>query len=94
MDSVLSMLAKPADMLSLEFRSIKRRIHLWDNTSLNVVIQRKLMNKRIIDSCRRVEKLRTIEAIYIKKLKPQLSTRDKYRGAGIDIEVLLQIQKV
>ena len=35
----------------------------------------------------------TIEAIYIKKLKPQLITRNEYRG-WIDIEVFVQMQKV
>ena len=40
MDAVPSMLAKPADMLPLEFQSIKRRIPLLDNTLLNVVVQR------------------------------------------------------
>ena len=30
----------------------------------------------ILDACRGVEKLMTIEAIYIKKLKPQLNTRN------------------
>ena len=34
----------------------------------------------ILDTCRGVEKLMTIQAIYIKKLKPQLNTRDEYRG--------------
>ena len=38
----------------------------------------------ILDACRGVEKLMTIEAIYIKKLST---------GAGIDIEVLVQIEK-
>ena len=38
------------------------------------------VNWEIHDACREVEKLMTIEAIYIKKLKPQLNTRDEYRG--------------
>ena len=80
MDAVPSKLAKPADMLPLEFHSIKRRIPLLDITL-------------ILDACRGVEELMMIEAIYIKKLKPQLNTRDEYRGAGIDYEVLVQIQK-
>ena len=40
MDAVASKLAKPADMLPLEFQSIKRTIPLLDNTLLNVVVQR------------------------------------------------------
>ena len=36
----------------------------------------------------------TIEAIYIKDLNSQLNTRDECRGAGIDIEVLKQTQKL
>ena len=40
---VPSMLAKTA-MLPLEFRSIKRRIPQFDNTSLNVVVQRIILN--------------------------------------------------
>ena len=37
------------------------------------------VKREILDACRGVEKLMTIEAIYIKKLKPQLNTRDEYR---------------
>ena len=40
MDAVPSMLAKPADMLTLEYQSIKRRIPQLNNTLLNVVLQR------------------------------------------------------
>ena len=38
-DAVPSTLAKQASMLPLEFRSIKTRVPLWDNTWLNVVVQ-------------------------------------------------------
>ena len=34
---------------------------------------------KILDACRRVEQLMTIEAIYITKLKPGISTRGEYR---------------
>ena len=34
----------------------------------------------ILDACRGVEKVMTIKTIYIKQLKPQLNTRDEYRG--------------
>ena len=47
MDAVPSILAKPADILPLEFRSINR-IHQWDNTSLNVVVQRIILNGRFL----------------------------------------------
>ena len=40
----------------------------------------------ILDACRVVEKLMTIEAIYIKKLKPQLNTRDEYRGRELTLK--------
>ena len=43
----------------------------------------------ILDTCRGVEKLMTTEAICIKELKPQ-----SIGGAGIDIEVLVQMQKL
>ena len=46
MDAVPSMLAQPADMLPLEFRSVRRTIPLWDKTSLNVVVQRITLNGR------------------------------------------------
>ena len=46
----------------------------------------------ILDACRGVEKLMTIEATYIKKQKPQLNTRDEYRGRDV-IEILVQRQK-
>ena len=37
----------------------------------------------ILDTCRRgIEKLMTIEATYIKKLKPQLNKRNEYRGGN------------
>ena len=39
-----------------------------------------------LDACRGVEKLMTMEAIYIKKLKPQLNTRDKYRGRELTLK--------
>ena len=35
---------------------------------------------KILDACRTVEKLTTIEAIKISKVKPALNTRDEYRG--------------
>ena len=44
----------------------------------------------ILDECPGVEKLMAIEAIYIKKLKPQLNTRDEYRGREL---TLVQIEK-
>ena len=37
---------------------------------------------KILDACRKLEKLMIIEAIYISKLKPALTTRDKYRGGN------------
>ena len=40
----------------------------------------------ILDACRGVEKLMTIEAIYIKKLKPELNTRDEYRGRELTLK--------
>ena len=40
----------------------------------------------ILDACRGVEKLMTIEEIYIKKLKPQLNTRDEYRGRELTLK--------
>ena len=38
--------AKPADMLLLEYQSTKKKISLLDNTSLNDVIQRIILNGR------------------------------------------------
>ena len=40
----------------------------------------------ILDTCRVVEKLMTIEAIYIKKLKPQLNTHDEYRRRELTLK--------
>ena len=52
----------------------------------------------ILDTCRGVKKLMTKEVIDIKKLKRHLIRLDEYRegggGAGIDIEVLVQKQKI
>ena len=35
---------------------------------------------KILDACRTVEKVMTIEAIYISKLNTALNTRDEYKG--------------
>ena len=40
----------------------------------------------ILDACPGVEKIMTIEAIYIKKLKPQLNKRDEYRGRDLTLK--------
>ena len=39
-----------------------------------------------LDACHGVEKLMTIEAIYIKEPKPQLKTRDEYRGREVTLK--------
>ena len=44
------------------------------------------VKREILDACRGVEKLMTIEAIYIKKLKPQLNARDEYRGRELTLK--------
>ena len=46
LDALPSKLAKPAAMLPLEFRRIKRRTHQQDKTSLNFVVQRLKLNGR------------------------------------------------
>ena len=93
MDAVPSMLAKPADMLPLEFWSIKSRIPQWDKTSLNVAVQRIILNGRFLIHFAGVEKLMTIEAIYVKKLKPQLNTRGEYRGRELTLNNLFKCKK-
>ena len=40
----------------------------------------------ILDACRGVEKLLTIETIQIKRLKPQLNTRKEYRGRELTLK--------
>ena len=40
----------------------------------------------ILDARPGVEKLMTIEAIYIKRVKPQLNTRDEYRGRELTLK--------
>ena len=47
MNAVTSISAKPADMLQPELRRMKRRIPQWDN-SLNVVVQRIILNERLL----------------------------------------------
>ena len=39
-----------------------------------------IFKKGILDACRGVGKLMTLEEIYIKNLKQQLNTRNEYRG--------------
>ena len=41
---------------------------------------------KILDASRTVEKLMTIEAMYISKLKPALNTRDEYRGRELTLK--------
>ena len=41
---ISSMLAKPADMLQLEFGYIKRKIPISENTLLNGVVHRIILN--------------------------------------------------
>ena len=86
MDAVPSMLAKPADMLPLEFQSIKRSIPLFGQHLVECCGTTHNVKWEILDACRGVEKPMTIEAIYIKKLKPQLNTRDGYRGRELTLK--------
>ena len=81
MNTVSFMLAKPADMLPLEFQILSTKgkfnfpvgqclVECCD-TAHNV-------EREILDACHGVEKLAKTEAI--KKLKPQQNTREEYRG--------------
>ena len=72
------MLGKQAGMLPQEYLLFKRRIH-----SLNFVECCGATNDiewKKLDACLTVEKIMTIEAIYISKLKPALNIRDENRG--------------
>ena len=79
MDAVPSMLAKPADVTTRISEHPKKNCpvgqHLVEccGTTHNV-------RWEILDACRGIEKLMTMEAIYIKRLKPQLKTRDENWG--------------
>ena len=44
------------------------------------------IESKILEACRTVEKIITIEATYISKLKPGLNTRDKYRGRELTLK--------
>ena len=44
------------------------------------------MEWNIIDVCRTVDELMTIEAIYIIKLKPSLTTRDEYTERELQLK--------
>ena len=72
------MFVKPADMLQLEFWSIKRKIP--QPLGLNVVVQHIILNRRLLIHVAGVENLLTKEAIFIKKVKPQLNTQDEQWG--------------
>ena len=85
MDADPSMLGKQAGMLPQGYQNIKRGIHSWINNLLNVVAQRMTLKGKFFLFCRTVEKLLTIEAVYIRKLKPVLCTRDKYRGQELTL---------
>ena len=76
------MLAKPAKMLSREFPNIKSNMPLWDINSkeyASVECCGTVHNIEldILDECRGVKKLITIEAIYIKNRR---KTLNEYRG--------------
>ena len=61
-DVIPSMLAKPAEILLLEFKNIKRK-HLVEccGTARNIECD-------VHDACQQLEKLVTVQAIFIKKL--------------------------
>ena len=61
-----------ADMLALGYHNMQKRIHRWVNILLKVVAPQK----------HTVEKLLTIGAIYIKKLKQELNVRKEFRGGN------------
>ena len=69
MDAVPSMLAKPADMLPIEIRSIKKKGSPLGHHLVECCVTAHNIDWEILDTCRGIEKLITIEAIYIKKLK-------------------------
>ena len=82
MDAIPFMLAKTANMLPLEIRSIKKKDppvgqHLVEccGTAHNTYWE-------ILDTCRGVKKLMTKEVIDIKKLKRHLIRLDEYREGG------------
>ena len=43
------------------------------------------IERKILDACRTVEKLMTIEAIYNSKLKPEQNTRYEWRGRELEL---------
>ena len=77
MDADPSMLGKQVGMLPQGHQNIKRKDsqvgqHLIEGCEATNDIEWK-----ILDACRTIEKLITIEAIDISKLKPALNTRDE-----------------
>ena len=81
MDAVPSMLAKPARISELQEKDSPVRQHFVEccGTTQN-------LKWEILDACREVEILMTIEAIYIEKLKPQLNTPDEYRRRELTLK--------
>ena len=80
MNAIPLMLAKPSKVLSREFPNIKSNMPLWDNNSkkydsVECCGTAHNIELDILDACRGVKKLITIEAIYIKnRIKPSTST--------------------
>ena len=74
MDAARYIWAKPANMLTLQFWSIKRKFSLWDLVECSGTAYK--IEWEILDAYCGVEKPLTKEAIFIKKLKPQLKTSD------------------
>ena len=92
-DAVSSMLAKPADMLPLEFWSIKRRISKWDSTSLNVVVQRVILNGIFLIHVARMKTNDNRSNLH-QKAETAINYARWVPGAGKDIEVVVQMQEI
>ena len=66
MDAIVSTLDKSAYNLPLEFWKIKRKIPMWNNTLLDVVVQRIKLNGTFSLHVAELKKIMAIGAIYIK----------------------------
>ena len=86
------MLTKPADMLQLEFRSIRNN-PLWENTLLNVVVQCIILSGTF---SMHFAGFKSNDTRSDQHPKGETATKDPRRvpGAGAEIEVLVQMQKI
>ena len=74
-----TMLGRHADILPQGLQSMSRRTHRWQYIQLRATVMKTAFQWKILDQCGNQSKLMTLEALFIRTLKPAIDTRDEYR---------------